>query len=172
MAHAARALRMGVMLGCMLESGLGIAAGCCAAPLCDHIDLDGNLLLREDPWPGVDCVDGVQTLPLAPGLGVAACATRSSAGSSEDQEVNAYSSGRAPSAPDLARRPRGRAKGIRGADSSRSVLGDGTWRVEGKWWKRPGSKGSNVEAVAEWGELANEVLTDQARGVLAAASRS
>jgi L-alanine-DL-glutamate epimerase-like enolase superfamily enzyme len=72
MAHAARALRMGVMLGCMLESGLGIAAGCCVAPLCDHIDLDGNLLLREDPWPGVELVDGVQVPSLAPGLGVAA----------------------------------------------------------------------------------------------------
>ncbi len=72
MAHAARALRMGVMLGCMLESGLGIAAGCCVAPLCDHIDLDGNLLLREDPWPGVELVDGVQVPSLAPGLGVSA----------------------------------------------------------------------------------------------------
>jgi L-alanine-DL-glutamate epimerase-like enolase superfamily enzyme len=70
-AHAARALRMGVMLGCMLESGLGIAAGCCVAPLCDHIDLDGNLLLREDPWPGVEFVGGVQVPSLAPGLGVA-----------------------------------------------------------------------------------------------------
>jgi L-alanine-DL-glutamate epimerase-like enolase superfamily enzyme len=72
MAHAARALRMGVMLGCMLESGLGIAAGCCVAPLCDHIDLDGNRLLREDPWPGVELVDGVQIPSLGPGLGVAA----------------------------------------------------------------------------------------------------
>jgi L-alanine-DL-glutamate epimerase-like enolase superfamily enzyme len=70
MTHAARALRMGVMLGCMLESGLGIAAGCCVAPLCDHIDLDGNLLLREDPWPGVELVDGVQAPSLEPGLGV------------------------------------------------------------------------------------------------------
>ena len=70
MAHAARALRMGVMLGCMLESGLGIAAGCCVAPLCDHVDLDGNLLLREDPYPGVEFVDGVQVPALAPGLGV------------------------------------------------------------------------------------------------------
>jgi L-Ala-D/L-Glu epimerase len=69
MAHAARALRMGVMLGCMLESGLGIAAGCCVAPLCDHVDLDGNLLLREDPYPGVELVDGVQVPALAPGLG-------------------------------------------------------------------------------------------------------
>ena len=61
MAHAARALGLGVMLGCMVESGLGIAAGCCVAPLCDHVDLDGNLLLREDPWPGITLVDGVQT---------------------------------------------------------------------------------------------------------------
>jgi L-Ala-D/L-Glu epimerase len=72
MTHAARALRMGVMLGCMLESGLGIAAGCCVAPLCDHIDLDGNLLLREDPWLGVELVDGVQVPALEPGLGVSA----------------------------------------------------------------------------------------------------
>jgi L-alanine-DL-glutamate epimerase-like enolase superfamily enzyme len=71
MAHAARALGLGVMLGCMLESGLSTAAGCCVAPLCDHVDLDGNLLLREDPWPGVGFVDGVQTPSDAPGLGVA-----------------------------------------------------------------------------------------------------
>jgi L-Ala-D/L-Glu epimerase len=71
MAHAARALGLGVMLGCMLESGLSTAAGCCVAPLCDHVDLDGNLLLAEDPWPGVAFVDGVQTPSDAPGLGVA-----------------------------------------------------------------------------------------------------
>jgi L-alanine-DL-glutamate epimerase-like enolase superfamily enzyme len=70
MVDAARALRLGVMLGCMLESGLGIAAGCCVAPLCDHVDLDGNLLLREDPCPGVELVDGVQVPSVAPGLGV------------------------------------------------------------------------------------------------------
>jgi L-alanine-DL-glutamate epimerase-like enolase superfamily enzyme len=72
MVHAARSLRMGVMLGCMLESGLGIAAGCCVAPLCDHVDLDGNVLLREDPWPGVELLDGIQAPSLEPGLGVAA----------------------------------------------------------------------------------------------------
>jgi L-alanine-DL-glutamate epimerase-like enolase superfamily enzyme len=70
MVHAARSLRLGVMLGCMLESGLGIAAGCCVAPLCDHVDLDGNLLLREDPCPGVELVNGVQVPAVAPGLGV------------------------------------------------------------------------------------------------------
>jgi hypothetical protein len=47
---------------------------------------------------------------------------------------------------------------------------DETWRVEGKWWTRPGSKGSNVEAV-DWGGTANEVLTEQALGVLGAAGR-
>jgi L-alanine-DL-glutamate epimerase-like enolase superfamily enzyme len=72
MAHAARALTLGVMLGCMVESGLGIAAGCAMAPLCDHVDLDGNLLLAEDPWPGVAFVDGVQTPSERPGLGVEA----------------------------------------------------------------------------------------------------
>ena len=60
MAHAARALGLGVMLGCMVESGLGIAAGAQIATLCDHVDLDGNLLLADDPWPGVEFVDGVQ----------------------------------------------------------------------------------------------------------------
>jgi L-alanine-DL-glutamate epimerase-like enolase superfamily enzyme len=72
MAHAGRALGLGVMLGCMLESGLSTAAGCCVAPLCDHVDLDGNLLLREDPWPGVAFVDGVQVPSEGPGLGVSA----------------------------------------------------------------------------------------------------
>jgi L-alanine-DL-glutamate epimerase-like enolase superfamily enzyme len=70
MAHAARALGLGVMLGCMVESGLGIAAGCVVAPLCDHVDLDGNLLLAHDPWPGVELAHGVQTPSERPGLGV------------------------------------------------------------------------------------------------------
>jgi L-alanine-DL-glutamate epimerase-like enolase superfamily enzyme len=70
MAHAARALGLGVMLGCMVESGLGIAAGCVVAPLCDHVDLDGNLLLAEDPCPGVEFVDGIQVPSEEPGLGV------------------------------------------------------------------------------------------------------
>ena len=69
MAHAARALGLGVMLGCMVESGLGIAAGCCVAPLCDHVDLDGNLLLADDPAPGVAFVEGVQVPAEEPGLG-------------------------------------------------------------------------------------------------------
>jgi L-alanine-DL-glutamate epimerase-like enolase superfamily enzyme len=70
MAHAARALGLGVMLGCMIESGLGIAAAAQVASLCDHVDLDGNLLLGHDPWPGVEFMDGVQVPADEPGLGV------------------------------------------------------------------------------------------------------
>jgi L-alanine-DL-glutamate epimerase-like enolase superfamily enzyme len=69
-AYAARALDLGVMLGCMVESSLAIAAACQVASLCDHVDLDGNLLLAEDPWEGVEFVDGVQLPSLEPGLGV------------------------------------------------------------------------------------------------------
>ena len=67
MAHAARALGLGVMLGCMIESGLGIAAGAHFASLCDHVDLDGNILIADDPWPGVELVDGVQLPSTSPG---------------------------------------------------------------------------------------------------------
>ncbi len=70
MAAAARALDLGVMLGCMVESGLGIAAGAHIASLCDHVDLDGNLLLSSDPWPGVTWENGIQVPADAPGLGV------------------------------------------------------------------------------------------------------
>src|ERR687885_2321152 len=68
MAHAARALGLGVMLGCMIESGLGIAAGAQVASLCDHVDLDGNLLIAHDPWPGVQFADGIQLPAEEPGL--------------------------------------------------------------------------------------------------------
>jgi L-alanine-DL-glutamate epimerase-like enolase superfamily enzyme len=70
MVAAARALGLGVMLGCMIESGLGIAAGAHIASLMDHVDLDGNLLLAEDPAPGVSFEEGVQLPSTAPGLGV------------------------------------------------------------------------------------------------------
>lgn len=70
MAHAARALGLGVMLGCMIESGLGISAAAQIGSLCDHLDLDGNLLISEDPWPGVAFEHGVQVPSDQPGLGV------------------------------------------------------------------------------------------------------
>src|SRR3954452_7086363 len=70
MVHAARALGLGCMLGCMVESGLGIAAGAHIASLFDHVDLDGNILISHDPWPGVRFEGGVQVPSEEPGLGV------------------------------------------------------------------------------------------------------
>jgi L-alanine-DL-glutamate epimerase-like enolase superfamily enzyme len=71
MVHAARALGLEVMLGCMVESGLGIAPGAHISSLMDHVDLDGNLLLAHDPWPGITFTDGVQLPADSPGMGVA-----------------------------------------------------------------------------------------------------
>ena len=66
MVHAARALGLGVMLGCMIESELGIAP----AALFDWVDLDGHLLLADRPFAGLELSDG-RVLPAdAPGLGV------------------------------------------------------------------------------------------------------
>jgi len=66
----ARAHGLGVMLGCDLESGVGATAEAHVAALCDQADLDGPLLLAEDPWPGVAYSRGEMTLPPGPGLGL------------------------------------------------------------------------------------------------------
>ena len=66
----ARAHGMGVMLGCDLDSGIAMSAAGALAPLCDFVDLDGPLLLAEDPNPGVRYDRGTMTLPDGPGLGI------------------------------------------------------------------------------------------------------
>lgn len=66
----ARALGMGVMLGCDLTSGVAATAEASVAALVDHADIDGPLLLAEDPYPGVTYDHGTMTLPQGPGLGV------------------------------------------------------------------------------------------------------
>lgn len=66
----ARRLGLRVMLGCMIETSVGITAASHLSPLVDWADLDGNLLLREDPWEGVRVEDGRLVLPTGPGLGV------------------------------------------------------------------------------------------------------
>jgi L-Ala-D/L-Glu epimerase len=72
MIHAARALDLHVMLGCMVESQLGVAPAAAIASLADWVDLDGHLLLAEEPYTGLRFEDG-RVLPSAePGLGVAA----------------------------------------------------------------------------------------------------
>ena len=67
----ARAHGLGVMIGCDLESGIAATAGASVAPLCDFVDMDGPLLLAEDPHPGVRYDDGELQLPDGPGLGIA-----------------------------------------------------------------------------------------------------
>jgi L-alanine-DL-glutamate epimerase-like enolase superfamily enzyme len=66
----ARACGLQVMLGCMIESSLGITAAAHLSPLADTADLDGNLLLEEDPFVGATVREGRLVLPEAPGLGV------------------------------------------------------------------------------------------------------
>jgi len=70
MVHTARALDMQIMLGCMVESSLAISAAAQIAPLTDFIDLDGNLLLKEDPFKGLDEEAGRIRLSDLPGMGV------------------------------------------------------------------------------------------------------
>lgn len=66
----AHSLELGVMLGCMIESSLGITAAAQLSPFVDHVDLDGHLLLAEDPFRGVHIVEGRLHLPAHAGLGV------------------------------------------------------------------------------------------------------
>ena len=70
MIHVARAHNLRVMLGCMIESSLAITAAAHLTPLVDYADLDGNLLIDNDPYEGVRVVNGKLELPDAPGLGV------------------------------------------------------------------------------------------------------
>ena len=70
MIHAARALHLRVMLGCMIESSLAITAAAHLTPLVDYADLDGALLVADDPFEGVEVRDGRLELPDRPGLGV------------------------------------------------------------------------------------------------------
>jgi L-alanine-DL-glutamate epimerase-like enolase superfamily enzyme len=70
MIAVARAAGLKVMLGCMVETSLGISAAAHLAPLADHCDLDGNLLISNDPFRGVKGTGGVLSLSELPGLGV------------------------------------------------------------------------------------------------------
>jgi L-alanine-DL-glutamate epimerase-like enolase superfamily enzyme len=69
MVHAARALDMQVMAGCMIESSLGISAIAQISPLLDYADFDGAALLSSDPFCGASIAGGVIRLSDEPGLG-------------------------------------------------------------------------------------------------------
>jgi hypothetical protein len=58
------------MLGCMIESELGIAQGAQIASLMDDVDLDGHLLVASQPFGGLGLDRGRLVLSEAPGVGV------------------------------------------------------------------------------------------------------
>jgi L-alanine-DL-glutamate epimerase-like enolase superfamily enzyme len=70
MIAVARAHGLMVMVGCMIESSLGITAAAHFTPLVDIVDLDGAALLADDPFVGAQIAEGQVTLPSGPGLGV------------------------------------------------------------------------------------------------------
>lgn len=70
MIHAARALGLRVMIGCMVESQLAVAPAAHIGSLADWLDLDGHLLLAGQPYVGLELSDGRVLPPDQPGLGV------------------------------------------------------------------------------------------------------
>ncbi|MCK4660561.1 MAG: dipeptide epimerase [Phycisphaerae bacterium] len=70
MIRVARRLGLKVMLGCMIETSLGISAAAQLASLVDYVDLDGHLLLADDPFKGLMLAEGVVRPADKPGLGI------------------------------------------------------------------------------------------------------
>ena len=70
MVNLAKSLKMQVMIGCMTETSCAISAASQLAPVADWTDLDGNLLISNDPFEGTLIVDGKVTLTDAPGIGL------------------------------------------------------------------------------------------------------
>jgi L-alanine-DL-glutamate epimerase-like enolase superfamily enzyme len=67
--HVARSCGLKIMLGCMIETSLGVTAAAHLAPLADSVDLDGPLLIGNDPFEGVQFEGANLRLPDGPGLG-------------------------------------------------------------------------------------------------------
>jgi len=70
MITVARALDMHVMIGCMTETSCAVSAAAQLSPLVDWADLDGNLLISNDIYEGVEVIDGKVTLNDLPGIGI------------------------------------------------------------------------------------------------------
>jgi len=68
----AKALNMKVMIGCMTETSCAISAAAQLSPKCEWADLDGNLLISNDPYHGVKVINGKITLIDQPGIGLSA----------------------------------------------------------------------------------------------------
>jgi L-alanine-DL-glutamate epimerase-like enolase superfamily enzyme len=70
MIQIAKALGMKTMLGCMISSSVSVTAAAHLSPLVDYADLDGNLLIGNDPFRGVRVEKGKLILPKGAGLGL------------------------------------------------------------------------------------------------------
>jgi L-alanine-DL-glutamate epimerase-like enolase superfamily enzyme len=70
MIQTARAMKLKVMIGCMIESAIAATAAAQLSPLADWADLDGPLLISRDPFAGVRYDGAKLIIPDAPGLGV------------------------------------------------------------------------------------------------------
>jgi L-alanine-DL-glutamate epimerase-like enolase superfamily enzyme len=70
MIDEARRANLKVMLGCMIETSIAITAAAHLSPLVDYADLDGNLLVTNDPFVGVTVQNSKLVLPTGAGLGV------------------------------------------------------------------------------------------------------
>jgi L-alanine-DL-glutamate epimerase-like enolase superfamily enzyme len=70
MIEVARALGLRTMLGCMVSSSVSVTAAAHLSPLVNYADLDGNLLIANDPFVGVQVKEGKLILPSGPGLGL------------------------------------------------------------------------------------------------------
>lgn len=68
--HTAQAFDMQIMLSCMVETSVGVTAAAHLAPLCDYADLDGPLLILNDPFQGLQYQGANLSLPDRPGIGV------------------------------------------------------------------------------------------------------
>ena len=70
MIQIAKAVGMKTMLGCMVSSSVSVTAAAHLSPLVDYADLDGNLLISNDPFHGVLVQKGKLVLPKGAGLGL------------------------------------------------------------------------------------------------------
>jgi L-alanine-DL-glutamate epimerase-like enolase superfamily enzyme len=70
MIQVAKSLGLKTMLGCMVSSSVSVTAAAHLSPLVDYADLDGNLLIANDPFSGVRVEKGKLVLPEGPGLGL------------------------------------------------------------------------------------------------------
>ena len=70
MIQIAKANNLKIMLGCMIESSLGITAIGQFASQADYLDLDGNLLINNDPYCGITINNGIPIIPNRYGMGI------------------------------------------------------------------------------------------------------